>query len=81
MEGDPVLGYTPQSDVVSCLANLYASCVTRDKQAGALQPSFNTLNAKGETMRVVQETLEICGNNVPDTILFAINILAYGCVS
>ncbi|KAJ4295590.1 hypothetical protein N0V90_007603 [Kalmusia sp. IMI 367209] len=71
--------YTPQPDVVSCLAQLYASCVSRDKHAGFLQPSFDTLNAKGETMRAVQETLAICGNDVPETVLFAIGVLAHGC--
>ncbi|KAL5418342.1 hypothetical protein PMIN03_001064 [Paraphaeosphaeria minitans] len=73
------LGYVPQQDVVSCLAQLYFTCVVRDKKNGFPQPSFDTLNAKGETMRIVQETLEMCGSDVPDTILFAINILAYGC--
>lgn len=78
-----VLGfdYFPQPDVVSCLARLYVSCVAKDRQAGFPQPSFDTLNAKGETMRAVQETLTMCGNDVPETVLFAIGILAYGCVS
>ncbi|KAK7179949.1 hypothetical protein PSPO01_13948 [Paraphaeosphaeria sporulosa] len=75
----PLLGYVPQQDVVSCLAELYFTCVIRDKKDGYPQPSFDTLNAKGETMRVVQENLEMCGSDVPDTVLFAINILAYGC--
>ncbi|KAF2449517.1 hypothetical protein P171DRAFT_480596 [Karstenula rhodostoma CBS 690.94] len=78
-ESNPFLGYVPQQDVVSCLAQSYVTCVMRDKKDGFLQPSLDTLNAKGETMRVVQETLEMCGSDVPDTILFAIHSLAYGC--
>lgn len=52
----------------------------RDKEAGLPKPSFDTLNAKGETMRVVQEMLDMRANDFPETVLFAISILAYGSV-
>ena len=73
--------YTPSQDIVSCLAQSYAFCVARDKQIGSLQPSLETLHAKGESMHAVQEMLSVCGDDVPETVLFAISTLAYGCVS
>ena len=80
--GHSALGfnYSPQPDVVSCLAELYATCVAKDKQAGFLQPSFDTLNAKGQMMRAIQEMFQIYGDDVPETVLFAINVLAHACV-
>ncbi|KAF1952571.1 hypothetical protein CC80DRAFT_552383 [Byssothecium circinans] len=71
--------FITQADEVSYYSQAYANSVVQDKMAGLLQPSFQTLNAKGETMRVVQDTIAICGNSVPPSIICAVCLLALGC--
>lgn len=46
-----------------------------------MEPSFETLNSKGETVRIVKDTLAVCGDDVPQSIVFAVSLLAFGCVS
>ncbi|KAF2642854.1 hypothetical protein P280DRAFT_478917 [Massarina eburnea CBS 473.64] len=71
--------FISQADEVTYYAQAYADSVVQDKKAGLLQPSFQTLNAKGETMRTVQDTIAACGNNVPPSIICSICLLALGC--
>lgn len=71
---------TPPQDEVSAFAQQYIAVLAQDKRAGLLEPSFETLKAKGETMRIVQNTLTVCGNSIPQSIIFAVSLLAYGCV-
>jgi hypothetical protein len=69
------------SDEVSTFAQLYVSRVAQDRKAGLLQPSFETLHAKGEAIRIIQDVISVCGSQVPASIIFAMTLLAYGCVS
>jgi hypothetical protein len=69
------------SDEVSTYAQMYIDCVAQDRKSGLLQPSVETLNAKGEAIRRVQDTIAVCGNRVPQTIILAMALLAHGCVS
>lgn len=74
-------GYNAPQDEVSNYAQLYVASLIRDQTSGLVEPSFETLNAKGETVRVVKDTLAFCGNNVPQSTVFAMSILAFGSVS
>ena len=74
-------GYNAPQDEVSNYAQLYVASLIRDQTSGLMEPSFETLNAKGETVRVVKDTLAFCGNNVPQSTVFAMTILAFGSVS
>ncbi|KAF2690328.1 hypothetical protein K458DRAFT_102141 [Lentithecium fluviatile CBS 122367] len=58
---------------------MYVSCVAQDRKRGLLQPSFETLHAKGEAIRMVQDTIAACGSQVPQSIILAMTLLAYGC--
>jgi len=69
------------SDEVSTYAQVYVNHVAQDRKSGLLQPSLETLNAKGEAIRRVQDTIAVCGNRVPQTIILAMALLAHGCVS
>jgi hypothetical protein len=73
-------GFAP-SDEASAYAQMYVDCVNQDRRSGFGQPSFDTLNAKGEAIRMVQDTITTCGNEVPQSIVLAMALLALGCVS
>jgi hypothetical protein len=68
------------SDEASAYAQMYVDCVNQDRRSGFGQPSFDTLNAKGEAIRMVQDTIAICENEVPQSIILAMALLAQGCV-
>ncbi|KAF2116401.1 hypothetical protein BDV96DRAFT_658682 [Lophiotrema nucula] len=71
--------YNAPRDEVSKSAQSYVSSLLHDKRTGMLQPSFRTLDSKGETVRIVKDTLGICGNDVPESTIFAVNMLSFGC--
>jgi hypothetical protein len=73
-------GYNAPQDEVSNYAQLYVTSLIRDQTSGLMEPSFETLNAKGETVRILKDTLGFCGNAVPQSTVFAMSILAFGCV-
>lgn len=74
-------GFNVPHDEVSNYAQLYVASLIRDQTSGLLEPSFETLNSKGETVRIVKDTLGVCGNDVPQSTVFAVSLLAFGCVS
>jgi hypothetical protein len=74
-------GFQTSREDVSGSAQSYVVSCLRDKKAGLIEPSLETLDAKGETVRRVKDTLAICGDNVPPSIIFAVSLLACGCVS
>ena len=73
--------FSAQQDEAARQAQVYIACLRRDKEAGLLEPRFETLNAKGETVRMVMNVLGILGNDVPQSVIFAVCLLAFGCVS
>ncbi|KAF2264644.1 hypothetical protein CC78DRAFT_601328 [Lojkania enalia] len=66
-------------DEISKSAQSYVSSLFNDKRAGLLEPSFQTLNSKGETVAIVKDTLGVFGNDVSESMIFAVSLLAFGC--
>jgi hypothetical protein len=60
---------------------LYIASSIRDKIDGHFEPSLETLNKKGDAVRIVMEVLRIHGNHVPPSVVMAVSFLAVGCVS
>ena len=73
--------FSAAQNEVSRQAQTYVTCLRCDREAGLLGPSFDTLSAKQETMRMVMNTLSVFGNDVPQSIIFSVCLLAFGCVS
>lgn len=68
-------------DEISVSAELYIASSIRDKTEGRFEPSLETLNYKGDAVRIVMETLRTHGNHVPQSVVMAVSLLAVGCVS
>ncbi|KAF2734246.1 hypothetical protein EJ04DRAFT_552793 [Polyplosphaeria fusca] len=71
--------FTLPQDEVALMAQTYLTSLLEDKRNGMLQPSFQTLNSKGETVRLVKDILGICGNDVPESVVFSVKLLSFGC--
>lgn len=69
-----------QGDDNADRAREFLRCVITDRLTGASDPSFATLKAKGDTVGFVKDTLAMCGHDVPPRVIFAVSLLAYGCV-
>jgi hypothetical protein len=63
------------------VAQSYITSLIQDMRRGLREPSFETLQSKVETMGLVKETLGVYGNEVPQSTILAVNLLAFGCVS
>ena len=75
-------GWSPSPpDEVSTAAELFIASTVRDKMDGHLEPSLETLNKRGETVRIVMEALSTQGNHVSQSVVMAVSLLAVGCVS
>ena len=66
---------------MSTAAELYIASSIRDRMNGHLEPSLETLNQKGEAVRIVMEILSMQGNHVSQSVVMAVSLLAVGCVS
>jgi hypothetical protein len=72
--------YNAPQDEVSHAAQNYINSLIRDRGV-FFEPSFDTINAQVEVVRMVKESLGVCGNDAPQSIIFAVALLAFGCVS
>jgi hypothetical protein len=63
------------------VAQSYITSLIHDMRRGLREPSFETLQLKVETVGLVKETLGVYGNEVPQSTILAVNLLAFGCVS
>ncbi|KAF1998326.1 hypothetical protein P154DRAFT_578145 [Amniculicola lignicola CBS 123094] len=72
-------GYHTSQDETSICAQNYVISLIQDKKVGLLQSGWDTLNSKGETVRMVKETLGTCRDKVPQSTVFAVSMLAFGC--
>lgn len=70
---------SPSDDVYTSSLHHIAS-VLRDRMTGRDESSVETLHYTGKTVRKVMETLQVCGRNVPQSVLFAVSGLASGSV-
>ncbi|PSN61015.1 hypothetical protein BS50DRAFT_625675 [Corynespora cassiicola Philippines] len=71
-------GYDSPQDEISLIAQAYVTSLIRDKKSGFSSSSFDTFDAKGETARIVSSALSTGGNEVPESIIFAVSLLAFG---
>lgn len=74
-------GADESHDEVSGLARQYVNCILADRHMRSSEPSYDTLRLKGETVRVVKDTLAICEGEISPSVIFAVSLLACGCVS
>ena len=75
------LSATTTRDDVCRIARQYVECVFADKRIRLPEPTYGTLTLKGEIVRSVKDTLAICGGEIYPSIIFAVSLLIYGCVS
>ena len=59
---------------------LHLGSILRDKMSGLTEPSVETLQYTGETVRKVMETLQLGEETVPQSIVLAVGGLASGSV-
>jgi hypothetical protein len=74
-------GFDVPHDEVSLVAQSYIHSLIYDKTCFLPEPSLNTLNYKVQIVRMIKETLSLSGNVVPQSIILAVSLLAFGCVS
>ena len=68
------------SDHTSLCSLLHLGSILRDKMSGLTEPSVETLQYTGETVRKVMETLQLGEETVPQSIVLAVGGLASGSV-
>jgi hypothetical protein len=68
-------------DEASNYSVMHIASVLRDRMAQQPVASMETLQAHGEAMRNVVETLQACGKNVAQSTVFAVSNLATASVS
>lgn len=68
------------SDHTSLCSLLHIGSILRDKMSGLTEPSVETLQYTGETVRKVMETLQLGEKTVPQSIVLAVCGLASGSV-
>ena len=72
-------GYSVPQDEISEFANLYTTSLLRDKKVFS-EPSLETLNFRGQTVTMVKDIVGICGSQVPESVILAVSVLAFGSV-
>lgn len=83
VEGDGRPWFYPiceASDHTSLCSLLHIGSILRDKMSGLTEPSVETLQYTGETVRKVMETLQSGKETVPQSVVLAVGGLASGSV-
>ncbi|KAF2020527.1 hypothetical protein BU24DRAFT_487127 [Aaosphaeria arxii CBS 175.79] len=71
--------FTFPADQVSACAQSYMDALLRDQKTGLAQPTFDTLRCRSKVVSIVKETLDRCGDDFSESLVLAVNILAFGC--
>ena len=72
-------GYSAPEDEVSEYAHLYTTSLLQDKKMFS-EPSLETLNFRGHTVSIVKDVVGMCGSQVPESVILAVSVLAFGSV-